>query len=121
MRGHVLASCIAASLLAVAGARAADTAGAARVPLSLVAQPSSSRTAEDYLAGSSVLATVAGPSGTSSESGQLLPVLAVTQPYGPPGLGQIDLRNVTARFSLTPELSLDLGYQLDDAARFATV
>jgi hypothetical protein len=105
-------------LLAVAlgAARAADGAQPAPVALNLVSQ--NARSAEDYLAGTTFALTVAGPLGPISESGDVLAVPSFMLPYGPPGPRQPDLRDLTARISLSPDLNLDLGYQLDDAGRF---
>jgi hypothetical protein len=88
------------------------------VPVSIVSQNPLPRSAGDYLVGSSFSVTLAGPSGQISESGELLPAPFFTSPYGPPGPRQPDFRNLAARIALSPELSLDLGYQLDDAGRF---
>jgi hypothetical protein len=88
------------------------------VPVTLVAQTPLPRSAADYLAGTSFSVSRGGPSGSIFESGEVLPAPFFTSPYGPPAPRQADVRNFAARIALSPALSLDLGYQLDDAGRF---
>jgi hypothetical protein len=65
--------------------------------------------------------TFAGPSGPIAQSGEVLQVPSLLGPLGPPDPRQVDLRNFATRVSLGANLSLDLGYQLDDAGRAGLV
>jgi hypothetical protein len=120
MRGLIRRLCAAAGFFALLAstAPADDSVHATAVPVTLVAQTPLPRSAADYLAGTPFSVSPGGPSGSIFESGELLPAPFYTSPYGPPAPRQPDVRNFAARIALSPALSLDLGYQLDDAGRF---
>ena len=120
MRGHVRALCVAVSVFAFAALPAYATGNPQPVPLRLVAD-SPARTAENYLSGSDYATTVQGPFGPVFESAQLLPGTGFEQSYGPPGPRDPLLRNLVTGIAVAPNLNLDFGYRVDDAARFAFV
>jgi hypothetical protein len=118
MRGLFRTLCAAGVLALLANAAPADDSDSAKsVPVTLVAQSPVPRSAADYLAGSPFSATIGGSSASVFESGDLLPAPFFTSSYGPPAPRQSVVLDFAARIALSPALSLDLGYQLDDAGR----
>src|SRR5579859_892149 len=119
MRGHNRAYCVALSLFALAATPSLASDNSQPVPLRLVAPAPVSRTAEDYLAGSNYTLATAGAFGQSFAAEQILPPIGVDSLYGPPGPTDSSLQNLGVQLAIAPSLDLDLGYRVDDAARFS--